>query len=158
MKCQSLFSGNPEETIFWERLKNISKCCLLEFLPSTLSDNFSVRLCNTMYNLISERHNVVVYHLKVKVSNPLTPTTLRTNSADDKFLIFFLTFSRKQELTNEMSNPVFWEKQENISKCRLLKILPTVLTVHISESELKIRGAGGVCGGGGGGGGGGLPR
>ena len=30
---------------------------------------------------------------------------------------------------HEMSKPVFWEKQENISKCRLLKILPRILSV-----------------------------
>ena len=30
---------------------------------------------------------------------------------------------------HKMSNPVFWEKSENISKCCLLKILPRVLSV-----------------------------
>ena len=30
---------------------------------------------------------------------------------------------------HEMSNPVFWEEQENISKCRLLRTLPRVLSV-----------------------------
>ena len=50
-----------------------------------------------------------------------------------------------------MSNPVFWEnKKKNISKCRLLKILPRVLcirynrnklfTIHVSDLSLPLTG------------------
>ena len=48
----------------------------------------------------------------------LTFTTLLANSADDKVITFFL-FSIGDNL-HEMSKPVFWGKQENISKCRML--------------------------------------
>ena len=67
---------------------------------------------------------------KYQIRSFLTFTSLCANSADDKFMICFLIFLRKQDL-HEMSNPVFWEKLEkkNISKCRLLKILPRMLSV-----------------------------
>ena len=53
----------------------------------------------------------------------LTFTTLWVNSKDDKLIIFFLIFPRKQDLTfmqivsigdnlHEMSKPVFWEKKK----------------------------------------------
>ena len=38
----------------------------------------------------------------------LTFTTLWANSADNKLLIYFLFYPRKQDLTN----PDFWEKSE----------------------------------------------
>ena len=85
----------------------------------------------------------------------LTFTTLWAFSADDKMMLFFLFFPENRiwhfmqivslgDNLHEMSNPVFWEKEticmkcqilfsgknkKNISKCRLLKILPRVLSV-----------------------------
>ena len=47
----------------------------------------------------------------------------------------FLIFPRLQDLTfgdnlHEMAYAVFWENKKNIPKCRLLKILPRVLSVN----------------------------
>ena len=43
---------------------------------------------------------------------------------------------------HEMSNPVFWEKLEkekNISKCRLLNFLPSVLSVKQEKITILSR-------------------
>ena len=43
------------------------------------------------------------------ISNPLTFTTDWANSADDKLVIFFLTFSKKQDLTFH-PNCLYWRQ------------------------------------------------
>ena len=64
------------------------------------------------------------------------------NSIDDKLLIFFLFFPENRiwkfmqivsigDNLHEMSNPVSGKNKKNISVCRLLKILPGVLSVNI---------------------------
>ena len=56
----------------------------------------------------------------------LTFTTFWAFSADGKLMIFF-----PGDNLYEMSNPVFFGKnKKNISKSRLLKILPRVLSVN----------------------------
>ena len=68
----------------------------------------------------------------------LTFTTPWANSADDNLVIFFFYFYQKQYLTfhancphfgnlHEMSNPIFWHTKNNISTCRLMKILHRLL-------------------------------
>ena len=70
-----------------------------------------------------------IYQIK-----PLTWTTIWANSADDKLVIFFLIFPRKQDSTFQeivSSRAICIKRQilfsgkmwENISTCRLLKIL-----------------------------------
>ena len=76
---------------------------------------------STVYFIFSGNHKLVNYILS------LTVTALWADSADDKLMIIFLVFPRKQDLTFEMSNPVFWKKnKKNISKFHQ-KILPIVL-------------------------------
>ena len=71
-------------------------------------------------------------------------TTLCANSVDDKSVIFSLFFSENRvqyscklsplagDNLHEMSDPVFWEKKKkNISICRLMKILPRVLSLYL---------------------------
>ena len=75
----------------------------------------------------------------------LTFTTLWAFSADRK-LIFFLFFPENRiwhfmqivssgDNLHAMSNPVFWENKKNISKCRLLKFLPRVLSVKVMPQQ-----------------------
>ena len=70
----------------------------------------------------------------------LTFTTLLASSADEKLMTLFLLFPRKQDLIfhancligdnlHELLNPVFYEKIRKLFLCRLLKILPRVLSV-----------------------------
>ena len=57
-----------------------------------------------------------------------TNSTLWTNSADDKQMIFFLGFDTSGENLHEVSNPIFLFSRKNkktISKCHLLKFLPS---------------------------------
>ena len=74
-----------------------------------------------------------------------TFTTLWAFSADDKLIILFLILPRKQDLTFHanclLRRQFAWnvkscflgKNKKNISKCRLLKILPRVLSVNIEE-------------------------
>ena len=76
-------------------------------------------------------------------------TTLLANSADNKLMIFCLIFPRKQDMTFHaklfpleticMKRQILFpgKGKKNISKCRLLKILPRVLSVklHLRVSE-----------------------
>ena len=73
----------------------------------------------------------------------LTFTTLWANSADDKLIFFLFCFPRKQNLIFHGDNLYemsffFWKKKEkNISICRLLKILPRVLSVNTADKPLR---------------------
>ena len=71
----------------------------------------------------------------------LTFTTPWANSADDKFMIFFLIFPSKQYSTfmhfvftgenlHECQNPFSGKIYKNISTCYLLKILPRELSIE----------------------------
>ena len=75
----------------------------------------------------------------------LTFTTLSANSADDKLITFFLFFQgnrtwlfmqivSNEDTLHKMSYPAFWEnKKTHISICRLLNMLPRVLSVKESS-------------------------
>ena len=71
-----------------------------------------------IFGCISFMTHLVAAFLKLLIVLSLTFTTLWANSAEDKLMIFYIIFPRKQVLTihanspslHELSNPVFWEK------------------------------------------------
>ena len=72
-----------------------------------------------IYRELPPRGRIQDYLIGSSRDIDLTFTTLLANSAEDKLVVFFLTFPRKQN-------------KKNISKCRLLKILPRVLSANQS--------------------------
>ena len=82
----------------------------------------------------------------------LNLTTLWEKLADDKWIVFFLFFPENwigyfmqivsiTDTLHEISNPVTWEKNKDISKCHLLTILPRVLSfkLHYQSASFGVR-------------------
>ena len=84
---------------------------------------------------------IIFWYMVIKYT--LTFTTLWAFSAKDKLMIFFLFFPKKQDLTFHanclqicIKHHILFpgKNKKNISKCRLLKILPRVLSIKAYET------------------------
>ena len=67
------------------------------------------------------------------------------NSADDKFVIFFFItkktgfdISCNGDNFHETQILFSWKNEKNISKCRLLKILPKMLSVMVCTNKSRM--------------------
>ena len=93
----------------------------------------NVTLCRLLHSSVAIEFN--------KVSAKSKPLPHSGQIQQTAYLTLFLIFPRKQDLTfhvnvslgdnlHEMSKPVSGNNKKNIFKCRLLKILPSMLSVN----------------------------
>ena len=70
----------------------------------------------------------------------LTLTALWVNSVDDKLMIFFL-FTRKETICMKCQILLSGKNKKNISKCGLLKNLPSMLSVnrYLDKTNFEIK-------------------
>ena len=138
MKCHILFSGKNK--------KNISKCRLLKILPRVLSVNKALT-----FSLLEQKWIKPVSGgtSTQEVITPLTFTTLWAFSADDKMMLFFLFFPENriwhfmqivslETICMKCQILISGKNKKNISKCRLLKILPRVLSVNFALNYMEF--------------------
>ena len=148
--------------------KNISKCRLLKLLSSMLSIKrqvdshcgaFSLTFSNFQWfcEYSTGSNQTAQVDLSCSPVNyidsllyELTLTTQWADSADDKLVIFFLFFlenrsdtscklSPKETICMKCQIPFSRKNKKNISKCHLLKFLPSMQSVKsLSETEILI--------------------
>ena len=67
---------------------------------------------------------------------------LWVDSVDDTLMVLFVIFPQNTDFDissnlHEISKPFFWEKKENnISKCHLLTLLPSMLSIKAGSAAL----------------------
>ena len=71
----------------------------------------------------------------------LTIKAIWVNSADNKFLIYFLFNKTGSDNLNEMSKPIFLfgKIRKNIAKCFLLNVLPVILIAKFKDNGLTFK-------------------
>ena len=113
MNCQILFS--------WNNKKNTSKCCLLNFLPSMLSDVMPeiLKLFQIMQWLNPERMTLWTDDFRTLVVGTPDNSSLST-----LIYIYMYIFIEKvwQTIHMKCQHIFFEKKKEKYSKCHLLQL------------------------------------
>ena len=97
----------------------------------------------------SKTQHLVLAGIELPLSGLIQQTTKKQNKTKKKKKSLFVLLPRKQDLTvhametylHEMQILFSWKNDKNISKCRLLKTLPRMLSVMVCRNKLRM----GLC-------------